>query len=291
MSSSNGRWGGSRGTDGTVAGRNEDPVEDTPGLGRVPSARGDDGDIESRNRLIQANLRLVPWIARRYVNRGLTFEDLVGEGNLGLIRAAQKYDPGLGTKFSTYATYWIRDAIVTALANTAATIRLPMNVSKVLVRWRRAEKDLYNVHGHPPTFEEVASALGMDRPEQRLIALGHRAGHLGRGKVESGDGRISGLLMLVAADGDAPDDSLAAKEDRERIFRRLDRLGAMERTSIVLKYGLADEPPLSLGRIAARLGLAPATVQKLITRGLRKLGDPRGPRRIGHGPAFGARVG
>jgi len=291
MSSSNGRWGGSRGSAGPVAGRNEDRAGDTPEVGRVPSARGDDGDIESRNRLVQANLRLVPWVARQYVNRGLTFEDLVGEGNLGLIRAAQKYDPDLGTKFSTYATYWIRDAIVSALANTAATIRLPMNVSRVLVRWRRAEKDLYHVHGHPPTFEEVASALGMDRPKQRLVAQGHRAGQLGRGRVESGDGRTSGLLMLVAADGDSPEDSLAAKDDQEWISRRLDHLGAMERTSIVLKYGLAGEPPLSLRRIAARLGLAPATVQKLITRGLRKLGDPRGSRRIGHGPAFGARVG
>lgn len=291
MSSSNGRWGGSRGSAGPVVGRNEDQVGDTPGVGRVPSARGDDGDIESRNRLVQANLRLVPWVARRYVNRGLTFEDLVGEGNLGLIRAAQKYDPGLGTKFSTYAIYWIRDAIVSALANTAATIRLPMNVSKVLVRWRRAEKDFYHVHGHLPTFEEVASALGMDRPKQWLIALGHRAGQLGRGSLESGDGRTSGLVMLVAADGDAPEDSLAAKDDQEWISRRLNHLGAMERTSIVLKYGLAGEPPLSLRRIAARLGLAPPTVQKLITRGLRKLGDPRGPRQVGHGPALGARVG
>ena len=92
-------------------------------------------DVESRNWVVQANLGLVYRVARQFLRRGLTIDDLVGEGNLGLIRAAQQYDPSQGTRFSTYATYWIRDAIQSALANTAATIRLPMNVSKLLGRW------------------------------------------------------------------------------------------------------------------------------------------------------------
>ena len=112
---------------------------------RRPGSRTLGGDVESRNQLVQANLGLVHRVARQYVNRGLTFDDLVGEGNLGLIRAAQEYDPSLGTRFSTYANYWIRDAIRAALANTAATIRLPMNIAKLLGRWRRTEKALYHL--------------------------------------------------------------------------------------------------------------------------------------------------
>ena len=100
------------------------------------------GDVESRNRLVQEHLSLVLPLARQYLNRGLTFEDLVGEGNLGLIRAAEQYDPSFGTRFSTYATYWIRAAIVSAVMNTAATIRVPMNVGRLLARWRRTEKQL-----------------------------------------------------------------------------------------------------------------------------------------------------
>ena len=132
------------------------------------------GDVESRNRLVQANLGLVYHVARQYLHRGLTLEDLVGEGNLGLIRAAQQYDPAVGTQFSTYATYWIREAIQSALANTVGTIRLPMNISKLLCRWRRTEKRLLQAQGHPPTFEEVASSMGLDRTTQRLIDKAHR---------------------------------------------------------------------------------------------------------------------
>ena len=121
-------------------------------------------DVESRNRVVQANLGLVYRVARQFLGRGLTIDDLVGEGNLGLIRAAQQYDPSQGTRFSTYATYWIREAIQSALANTAATIRLPMNVSKLLGRWERTEKVLYLRRGYPPTFEDVANAMGLDRP-------------------------------------------------------------------------------------------------------------------------------
>src|SRR5215468_7420893 len=100
------------------------------------------GDRDARTRMIQANLRLVVKIAREYAGRGLVLDDLIGEGNLGLIRAAEEFDPGFGTRFSTYASYWIKEAIYRALINTTATIRLPAHMVSLLTKWRRAERTL-----------------------------------------------------------------------------------------------------------------------------------------------------
>lgn len=256
--------------------------------GEVPG-RVQDGDIEARNRIVQANLRLVFRVARQYVHRGLTLEDLVGEGNLGLIRAAQHYDPSLGTRFSTYATYWIREAIVSALANTAATIRLPLNVSKMMNRWRRTEKALYHIHGHPPTFEDVAAAMGLDRAARRLIAQAHRAATIQKDDDRWEDAPARSLLRLE--DGATPVDALVEEEEQASVSRRLERLGVTERTIFVLKYGLAGEPPMSFERIGGRLGMSASAVQKRVARAIRKLSGHPAPRRIGDGPAYCSRVG
>jgi RNA polymerase sigma factor (sigma-70 family) len=125
-------------------------------------------DVETRNRLVQENMGLVHEVARQFVNRGLSMEDLIGEGNLGLIRAAQTFDSSVGVRFGTYAFHLIREAIRTAVAQSSGTIRLPMNVCRLLGRWRKTERQLKNLRGHRPTFEEVAAAMGLDRPTQRL---------------------------------------------------------------------------------------------------------------------------
>jgi RNA polymerase primary sigma factor len=251
--------------------------------------RANHGDVEARNRIVQANLRLVLQVARQYVNRGLTLEDLVGEGNLGLIRAAQEYDPGVGTRFSTYATYWIREAILSALANTATTIRLPWNVSKMLGRWRRTEKALYHVHGHPPTFEEVASAMGLDRPTRRLMAQAQRVARIQKEDNDSDESGARGLHML--ADGGTPEDSLAAAEEQASVNRQLARLGVTERTMLVLKYGLMGEPPMNFEQIGGRLGMSATAVQKRVSRAMRKLSGHPEPQFAGHGSAYRSRVG
>ena len=119
------------------------------------SPRPSPGATGMRGRLIQANLRLVVKIARDYAGRGMGLEDLIGEGNLGLIRAAEEYDPRFGTRFSTYASYWIKQAIRHALINTTTTIRLPAHMYGLLTRWRRAERSLCRERGSAPSFEEV----------------------------------------------------------------------------------------------------------------------------------------
>jgi RNA polymerase primary sigma factor len=245
--------------------RVEEPAQD-----RCPRARCQlAGDVESRNRIVQENLGLVLRVARRYVNRGLTLEDLVAEGNLGLIRAAEQYDSTYGTKFSTYAMFYIRDAIQTALANTATTIRLPMNVSRLLERWHRTERKLWHVHGHQPTFAEVASAMGLDEATQRVIDRARRVTCM---QEQQAAPLVRTWLEWRAADGGAPpDESLAAEEEQKSVSRRLERLEAKERAAIVLRYGLGGEPPQSLQQIRDRLGITRAAVEKLVSNAIRKL--------------------
>ena len=142
------------------------------------------GTVEARSRMIQANLRLVVKIARDFVGRGIVFDDdLIGEGNLGLIRAAEEFDPRFKTRFSTYASYWIKQAIRHALINTTSTIRLPAHMVGLLTKWRRAARSLYREEGRAPTFDEDASVLGLSDTQKSLVSKAVQARQL---KLESG---------------------------------------------------------------------------------------------------------
>lgn len=136
------------------------------------------GDQAARNRMVLANLGLVVTIACRFQGRGLLLDDLIGEGNLGLIRAAEKYDPRFGTRFSTFACLLIKQAIRHALITTTATIGVPVQVEKLLIKWRRAERMLHHELKRQPEFEEVASKLGLSQIQESLIRKAHRARRL-----------------------------------------------------------------------------------------------------------------
>src|SRR5271165_3843564 len=143
------------------------------------------GDREARTRMIQANLRLVVKIARDYVGRGIVLDDLIGEGNLGLIRAAEEFDPRFGTRFSTYASYWIKQAIRHSLINTSATIRLPAHMVNLLTKWRRSERALTRELGCAPTADQIAVDLGLTDAQRILVEKARRATQL---RLESGIG-------------------------------------------------------------------------------------------------------
>ncbi|MHB1560819.1 MAG: sigma-70 family RNA polymerase sigma factor [Isosphaeraceae bacterium] len=226
------------------------------------------GDVAARNIVVKAYMHLVKRIAVMYVNRGLTLEDLIGEGNLGLIRAAQGFDPAHGTAFNTYATYWIKEAIVTALTRSAATIRLPGHVSRLLARWRRAEGKLTRSGGEPPTFDEVAAALGLDPSERMQMSRLQRTGRM----------KVGSLYDRLASDGHSTlagrtrhEAWLEDQDEQALVLGRLERLGGLERHAVVLRFGLAGESPKSYTDIGTRLGVTKDAVRKMTLDALEKL--------------------
>jgi RNA polymerase primary sigma factor len=230
------------------------------------------GDAGARSRMIQANLRLVVKIARDYVGRGIVLDDLIGEGNLGLIRAAEEFDPRFGTRFSTYASYWIKQAIRHALINTTATIRLPAHMVSLLTKWRRAERTLCREAGRAPTFEEVASYLRLSETQKSLVAKARQARQI---KLESG--MAADCTRWSPDDSidrrEAPDAVLETADERDLLLRRLNRLDARERAILALRYGLEGELPLTLKEIGRRLGVTREWVRKIELRAVRKLDD------------------
>src|SRR5213082_3985850 len=135
------------------------------------------GDSEARDHMVRANLRLVVNIARSYTGKGLALQDLIEEGNLGLLRAVEGFDPRMNTRFSTYASYWIKQSIKRALVNTAKTIRIPAYMVELLAKWRRASNKLQEELGRPPTHEEIARNLGLPKKKLNIIKKAIRVYH------------------------------------------------------------------------------------------------------------------
>ena len=228
------------------------------------------GDHDARSRMIEANLRLVVKIARDYLGRGMLIDDLIGEGNLGLIRAAEGFDPGFGTRFSTYASYWIKQSIRHALINTSTTIRLPAHMFGLLTKWRRAERLLFRECGGTPSFDEVAAHLGLTENQKGLVAKARRASQL---KLESnvGDEDVSWPLDESTNCSQMPETAMEISEDRTEVLRRLDRLDERERLVISLRFGLLDGDPLTLKEIGRRIGVTREWVRKIEIRAVSKL--------------------
>jgi RNA polymerase primary sigma factor len=237
------------------------------------------GDDHARTRMIRANLRLVVKIARDYVGRGLVLEDLIGEGNLGLIRATEEFEPRYGTRFSTYASYWIKQAIRHALINTTSTIRLPAHMVGLLTKWRRAERAIYREHGRAPTFGEVAAVLGLSETQKSLVAKACQARQLKlQSSMTAGNSRWS---PEESKDHYQPPETvLEGDEERHALLRRMERLDARERTILALRYGLEGELPLTLKEIGRRLGVTREWVRKIELRAVRKLDDDHSDPRV-----------
>lgn len=229
------------------------------------------GDPLAREHMVKANLRLVVNIARGYLGKGLNLEDLIEEGNLGLMRAVEGFDGMMDTRFSTYASYWIKQSIRRAVMNCGKPIRLPAYMVSLLSKWKRASNVLADRLGRQPTPEEIGKALKLSKKKIGIVTKAIRVNNL----IHQMDGPEEEKQILddVLTDdrGRAPEDLMIEADDLEKIYGRLEMLDGREAAVVRMRFGLEPFDPMTLREVGEQLGLTRERVRQLESQALRKL--------------------
>jgi RNA polymerase primary sigma factor len=241
----------------------------TPAEERELARRKDEGDEEAKKKLIESNLRLVMSITRNYTKAGVPLLDLIQEGNLGLIRAVEKFDYKLGYKLSTYATWWIRQAVTRALADQGRTIRLPVHVADQVRRLMRARRQLAQKYNREPTEKELAKESGF--PEKRVRELLDLVEDPVSLETPVGDGESMYADLIEDVHSERPDESTSKKLRGSELAEALLLLNPRMQRVLSLRFGLNGESPQTLEEVGAGLGITRERVRQLESRALREL--------------------
>ena len=245
----------------------------TPDEEKELALRIADGDTEAKKRLVEANLRLVISVAKHYQGCGLSFLDLIQEGNTGLIRAAEKFDVSKGFKFSTYATWWIKQAISRAIADQSKTIRIPVHMTENINRLRATARDLVVKLGRDATNEEIAEAMGITAEEVNEIRS-HMV-EMTSLEMQVGDDEDVTVGSLVKDDKmPAPEHNILVEDSKSTIDTVLDTLSDREKNIIILRFGIGTEEPKTLEEVGKELGLTKERIRQIEAKALAKLRNP-----------------
>jgi RNA polymerase primary sigma factor len=231
-----------------------------------------EGCMASRERMIRANLRLVVSIAKRYMNRGLPLQDLIEEGNVGLLKAVEGFDPEVGARFSTYGSWWIKQAIKRALINAVQPIHIPAYMVELIARWKKAWRDLEEELGRQPNINELAKHMDLPPKKVRIIKKAVKATQRPGQESSGGDNEAPTLGEMLADERILPPDEQVLKDDDlHTIGKLLEAIDDREATILKLRYGLDGEEPLTLKEIGVKIGLTRERVRQIEIEALKKL--------------------